>query len=86
MIKSVGFMDKISSSYSRLKNTQNKILARTHNINFLKEENKFYDSAERAGKYADDASMKAIPEFFVSIKHFGKMIGEKLKSLYYSQK
>ena len=72
--------------YSKVKNASNKTLSRAHYINFLKAEDKFFNSAEKLNEHMDNCSLKAIPEFFKSVDCFIDMAAEKLKSVYYFQK
>lgn len=72
--------------FKKVKNTPNKVLARTYYINFLKEEDKFFKSSVRLGDNMENYSLKFIPEFFVSLSHFSKMIVEKAKSAYFFKK
>ncbi len=76
----------MAANYNRVKNTSNNVLSRTHYINFLKEEDKFFSSAKKFNGYAQDWSLKIIPEFFNSLKFMAKMGIEKLKSAYYYNK
>ena len=84
MIEAIRFAN--GSKFQKVKNASKEALARTHNIRSIKEENKFIESTEKLNTYIDDWSLKAIPQFLKSVKHFGKMAGEKLKSAYYYQK
>ena len=72
--------------FKKVKSTPNNVLARTHYINFLKEEDKFFKSADRLDDNMKNYSLKVVPEFFVSLSHFAKMISQKAKSVYYFQK
>lgn len=80
-------LSKIAPSYVKVKKASNEALARTHHINFLKAEDKFFKSTDKFEGYLQDWSLKAVPEFFKSLKHVGKMAYEKMRSFYYySQK
>ena len=79
-------ISKITPSYAKVQKASNAALSRTHNINFLREEEKFFNSSEKLSSYINDWSLKAIPQFLKSVKHFGKMASEKLKSAYYLKK
>ena len=79
-------LNRISQSYAKVRKASNEALARTHYINFLREESKFFDSSDKLANRIEDLSLKAIPQFFKSVKHFGKMTAEKLKSAYYFNK
>ena len=76
----------IPESCQKVRKASNQALSRAHNINFLKEETKFFESSDKLGGYLNDWSLKAIPQFLKSVKHMGKMASEKLKSIYYLNK
>jgi hypothetical protein len=79
-------LEKIAPTLAKVRKTPNKTLARTHYINFLKEEDKFMSSSEKLSQRIDDLSLKVIPQFFTSLKHFALMGAERLKSAYYFKK
>ncbi len=79
-------LEKLVQSYAKVKRTPNNTIARTHYIKFLRAEDKFMKATETFEKDMGNWSLKSIPDFFVSFKHFGKMCAEKLKSAYYFKK
>ncbi len=79
-------LGKFATNSTKVRNTPSKTLSRAHYINFLKEEDKFMKASEKLSKRIDEWSLKAIPNFFTSIKHFTIMGSEKLKSFYYLHK
>lgn len=85
MLKVSKFIPSIEKCI-KVKKTPNNVLARTHYINFLKEEDKFFKSADRLDDNMKNYSLKVIPEFFVSLSHFAKMISQKAMSAYFFKK
>jgi len=79
-------LEKIAPTLAKVRRTPNHTLARTHYINFLKEEDKFINASEKLAKRIDDLSLKVLPQFFKSVKHFALMGAERLKSAYYFKK
>lgn len=79
-------LDKIVQSYARIRKTPGNTLARTYYINFLREESKFAKATDIFEKDVANLSLKTVPDFIVSVMHFGKMCSERLKSAYYYQK
>lgn len=79
-------LDKMAQSYARIRKTPNNTLARTHYINFLREENKFANATGIFEKDLGNWSLKVLPDFIVSVIRFGKMCSERFKSAYYFQR
>jgi hypothetical protein len=76
----------IVSKYAKVRKADPKAVSRTHYLNFIREEQKFFDSSEKLEGYMSDWSLKSIPECWKALCHFVKMGVEKAKSVYYFQK